>query len=228
MTHEVSASHTQTHSQTEEVGFGGHKDPPLFRHNATMTPLCLSRTKLLLPAIVIVLCCCWRQRVRNWYCQCKVHNSSQLLNRADIVQLLCWRNGEEGGEWNHHRGTLNLCLIIFSWVELHWNCDNSVDLFHTCAHISLSRGVRTCLQLCQSMLYAAVFMFFAKTWILKFVCLFDDLCVFFLFLNKFACICSARLTWILRASREPIYLVGILPLELLGSLVRALSMNTNT
>ena len=49
-----------------------------------------------------------------------------------------------------------------------------------------------------------------------------------LFLNKFACICSARLTWILRASREPIYLVGILPLELLGSLVRALSMNTNT
>ena len=57
----------------------------------------------------------------------------------------------------------------------------------------------------------------------------DDLCVFvFLFLNKFACIFSARLTWILRASREPIYLVGILPLELLGPLVRALSMNTNT
>ena len=55
------------------------------------------------------------------------------------------------------------------------------------------------------------------------------LCVFvFVFLNKFACICSARLTWILRASREPIYLVGILPLELLGPLVRALSMNTNT
>ena len=57
----------------------------------------------------------------------------------------------------------------------------------------------------------------------------DDLYVFvILFLNKFACICSARLTWILRASREPIYLVGILPLELLGPLVRALSMNTNT
>ena len=57
----------------------------------------------------------------------------------------------------------------------------------------------------------------------------DNLCVFvFLFLNKFACICSARLTWILRASREPIYLVGILPLDLLGSLVRALSVNTNT
>ena len=87
MTHDVSALHTQLHSQTEEVGFGGHKDPPLFRHNATMTPLCLSRTKLLLPAIVIVLCCCWGQLVRN--CQCKIHNSSQLLNRADIVQLCC-------------------------------------------------------------------------------------------------------------------------------------------
>ena len=86
MTHEVSASHIQLHSDTEEVGFGGHKDPPLFRHNATMTPLCLSRTKLLLPAIVIVLCCCWRQLVRN--CQCKIHNSSQLLNRP-ILYSCC-------------------------------------------------------------------------------------------------------------------------------------------